>query len=200
MIGFYVQIILIFLSIVIAIIFFFEIIGGCINKKRKKVVKSLIVFVISVLCAFLSFKIPELIFLNIPHLYVQDNSFTVIIEGPTGSRGSHTTYDYSKDGILQVTDTPFYRSLIDKKSGYTFEGTAPGKLYVLIVEDRDMEINGAEIYDVTVKSDLSLDVTLITTLKIGRDMKLSEFVDYIADEYGFSKEKLEKHYRYELIS
>lgn len=130
----------------------------------------------------------------IPQLAVDGNQMTVLNSG-TGSMGSRAVYVCSKEGIIEEVDTPSYRYYMSMKFGFTFEARTEGEVYVAVIESDCGDWSYADIYDVKVGQDGSLSAEKAEHVD---PILMEEFLEYLMEEYGFSREIVEEEFGYYL--
>lgn len=130
----------------------------------------------------------------IPQLAVDGNQMTVLNSG-TGSMGSRAVYVCSGEGIIEEIATPSYRYYMSKKSGFTFEARAEGEVYVAVIESDCGDWSYADIYEVNVRQDGSLSAE---KAEHADSILMEEFLEYLVEEYGFTREGVEEKFGYYL--
>ena len=178
-------------AIIVLISFIVLIVKSKYNIKLLKIAWGILIGYI--IFVFLILYVPQKRFDSIPGLSIKGGEFIVINEG-TGSMGSFATYDYSKENIIKETEKLKYSHYLNEKFGYTFKGVAEGEIYLLILENDCGDLVYADIYQVEVYDDLSLDVSHIENIDIYPEMTNQDFIDYVSDKYGFIKSRLEDKY------
>ncbi len=130
----------------------------------------------------------------IPQLAVDGNQMTVLNSG-TGSMGSRAVYVCSEEGIIEEIDTPSYRYYMSKKFGFTFEARAEGEVYVAVIESDCGDWSYADIYEVNVRQDGSLSAEKAEHVD---PILMEEFLEYLMEEYGFTREGVKEKFGYYL--
>lgn len=167
-------------------------------KKSKALAKKACVVVlayVSVLVIFFMLDgIRAMRFDFIPQLTVDGNQMTVLNSG-TGSMGSQAVYVCSEKGIIEEIDTPSYRYYMSMKFGFTFEARTAGEVYVAVIESDCGDWSYADIYEVKVGQDGSLSAE---NVEHADPISMEEFLEYLMEEYGFSREGVEEKFGYYL--
>lgn len=167
-------------------------------KKSKSLAKKACVVVLAYVSLLVIFFILDGIramrFDFIPQLAVDGNQMTVLNSG-TGSMGSRAVYVCSKEGIIEEVDTPSYRYYMSMKFGFTFEARTEGNVYVAVIESDCGDWSYADIYEVKVGQDGSLSAEKAEHVD---PISMKEFLKYLMEEYGFSREEVEKEFGYYL--
>lgn len=163
-------------------------------KKSKSLAKKACVVVLAYVSLLVIFFILDGIramrFDFIPQLAVDGNQMTVLNSG-TGSMGSGAVYLCSEEGIIEEIDTPSYRYYMSKKFGFTFEARTEGEVYVAVIESDCGDWSYADIYDVKVGQDGSLSAEKAEHVD---PILMEEFLEYLMEEYGFSREIVEEEF------
>ena len=114
----------------------------------------------------------------------------MVLNSGTGSMGSGAVYVCSGEGIIEEIDTPHYRYYMSKKFGFTFEAGAEGDVYVAVIESDCGDWSYADIYEVKVERDGLLSAEKVEHVD---PILMEEFLEYLMEEYGFSREIVEEY-------
>lgn len=185
---------LVYSGVITIIIFIFMLIWAMVKADKSKVktaFKVLAFYVAVVLLIILGNMLQRWHFNKIPALEVNEGQMTVLNSGTT-SIGSHATYDFSKDGIIEETDAPKYSYGLSIKFGFTFTARKEGMLYLLIIEREHGSFAYADVYEVIVDENKNITVKDKEHIE---HLKFVELIDYVADKYGFSKDTLTEKYK-----
>lgn len=119
----------------------------------------------------------------------------MVLNSGTGSMGSGAVYVCSEEGIIEEIDTPLYRYYMSKKFGFTFEARAEGDVYVAVIESDCGDWSYADIYEVKVGQDGLLSAEKVEHVD---PILMEEFLEYLMEEYGFSRGGVEEEFGYYL--
>ncbi|MBD5522687.1 MAG: hypothetical protein HDR03_15945 [Lachnospiraceae bacterium] len=192
-----------FFGIITSGIFLIMMIVAAIKKSKKlakNAFKVVLVYVLALAIYIAIEKFQEIRCNMIPQLSVHDNQMTIMNYG-ADQWGSHAIYLCSEDGIIEEIDTPSYwhRMYAHSKFGYTFESRASGSLYVVVAEIDCADLSYADIYDVKVDQDGFVAAEKVENIDIDLNMyrsSVEELLEYLVEEYGFSREVLDETYGY----
>lgn len=190
-----------FLGVITAIIFLLMMLSAAINKNKplaNMAVKLVLVYVAAIGIFIVVDIVLGIRFDLIPQLSVSGDQMTIINSG-NAQWGSQAIYVCSEEDILEEIDTPYYREKMSVriKFGYTFESRAVGSLYVVVVESDCADLSYADVYDVKVDQDGSIAAEKVENIDIRQNTYRSdveELLEHLVDEYGFSREVLDKNY------
>lgn len=167
-------------------------------KKSKLLAKKACVVVLAYVSLLVIFfmldRIRAMRFDFIPQLAVDGNHMTVLNSG-TGSMGSRAVYVCSEEGIIEEIATPSYRYYMNKKFGFTFKARAEGEVYVVVIESDCGDWSYADIYEVNVRQDGLLSAEKAEHVD---PILMEEFLEYLMEEYGFTREGVEEEFGYYL--
>lgn len=167
-------------------------------KKSKSLAKKACIVVLVYVSALVIFfaldGIRVMRFDHIQQLKVDGHQMTVLNSG-TGSMGSRAVYICSEEGIIEEIDTPSYHYYMSMKFGFTFEARTAGEVYVAVIESDCGDWSYADIYDVKADQDGSLAAEKVEHVD---PIVMEEFLEYLMEEYSFSREGVEKEFGYYL--